>query len=450
MAPKFQAPQVPFIPARHHGGSQTPKAIVMHATVSSDNKGTARQIATWWNGPTSPMSSAHYTVDPGEVIQSVGDHTVAYHCGFNANSIGVEMCDEQVGPAARWQDADSTAIIRRAANLVAQLCLAYGIEPVRPTIAQLKAKGPHGIYGHNDSRLAFGGTTHSDPRDFPWPMFMRLVRKEVRRLRKAAQTPAPVVGPAKPKPYRVHVMQASMLYSLTLKQKREDLDIVFARAARRDVAWVTGTEYPDDASRAVLSDVAGEYGYRVFFRGRDDVWIAVQRDFIKGNLEVEHEVVIPKEEGFGKKGPRGVLRVSFDSFSDLGRVTVAAAHMLTKGRPDGKGIFKTNVVLNRRFAKAIGDVARKFGKGKGLFFLGSDTNIVDRDNDVFFGQPLTTAWDELDKWENTGHGNIDVTASYDGDGRVSAAYCRALDDGELHLHGDHFLVEAGYDVERRG
>lgn len=444
---KFPAPQVPFIPARNRGGRQTPKAIVMHATVSSDNKGTARQIANWWNGPTSPMSSAHYTVDPGEVIQSVGDHTVAFHCGFNQDSIGVEMCDEQTGPASRWQDEDSTAIIRRAAKLVAQLCLAYDIEPRRPTIAELKSKGPHGIYGHNDSRLAFGHTTHSDPRDFPWPMFMRLVRQEVKRRRAEADSNT---LETKPKPFRVHVMQASMLYSLNLKRKGEDLDAIFSRAARRDVAWITGTEYPDDPSREILRDVADEYGYRAFFRGRDDVWIAVQSDFIKGNVEVEHIVVIPKEEGFGKKGPRGVLRVSFDSVPQLGRVNLFTAHLLTKGRPDGEGLWRTNLVLNQRFTRAIGDEVKEHAAGADLAFYGGDQNIVDRTNDTFLGQPLTSSWDELEKWQNTGHGNIDVTASYDKDGRVSAAYCRALDDGELPLHGDHYLVESGFDVKPRG
>lgn len=183
-------PNPVFIAARNHGGTQDPRAVVMHGTVSHDDPGTARQIALWWNGPNSPDTSAHYIVDPGEVIQCVGDHTVAYHCGHNTGSIGVEMCDEQTGPASRWDDADSTAIINRAAALVGRLCAAYGIEPRRPTVAELKAKGPHGVYGHNDSRLAFGNTTHSDPIDFPWDVFMPLVKAERDRL----------LSPSPPKP----------------------------------------------------------------------------------------------------------------------------------------------------------------------------------------------------------------------------------------------------------
>lgn len=191
---KYPAPTPPFIGARYHGGSQTPRAIVMHATVSPDDPGTARNIAKWWAGPTSPKSSAHYIVDPRETIQAVGDHTIAWHCGYNTGSIGVELCDEQTGPATRWQDADSKAILARAATLVAQLCLAYGIEPVRPSIADLRRKGPHGIYGHDDSRRAFGNTTHTDPRDFDWPAFLRLVRAEIARLSAPKEQPVKKIG----------------------------------------------------------------------------------------------------------------------------------------------------------------------------------------------------------------------------------------------------------------
>jgi N-acetyl-anhydromuramyl-L-alanine amidase AmpD len=189
VATKFPPPSPPFIRARNQGGRQTPKAIVLHGTVSSDNAGTARNIAEWWNGPGSPMSSAHYVVDPKEVIQCVGDHSVAYHCGYNQDSIGVEFCDEQQGPARRWDDADSNAILQRAAVLVAELSLAYDIEVRRPSTAELRSKGPHGIYGHNDSRLAFGRTTHTDPRDFPWDKFLRLVKHEVENLKGGSSRP---------------------------------------------------------------------------------------------------------------------------------------------------------------------------------------------------------------------------------------------------------------------
>lgn len=168
---------VPFIPARWHGGAQSPKAVVIHGTVSPCVGGGARDVARFFANHSQP-TSAHYVVDPGETIQCVGDHVIAYHCGYNKGSIAFELCDPQAGPASRWSDANHRKMLDLAARDVAQTCMEYGIAIRRPTIGELKAQGPHGIYGHNDSRLAFGHTTHSDPGpDFPWADFIAAVSK---------------------------------------------------------------------------------------------------------------------------------------------------------------------------------------------------------------------------------------------------------------------------------
>lgn len=742
MAVKYPPPSPPFIRARNQGGRQTPKAIVMHGTVSSDNAGTARRIAQWWAGPTSPMSSAHYVVDPKEVIQCVGDHSIAYHVGYNTGSIGVELCDEQKGPASRWNDANSRAILARAARLVAELCLAYNIEPVRPSIADLKRKGPHGIYGHNDSRLAFGRTTHTDPRDFDWQGFLRLVRAEIAKIKaqanggdtgtykdrmdpaayfvgakgghvkwlanrlvkhgykrfygdgvdktftadedrkavaafqraqgwkgkdadglpgpetlkrlkakpepkhkdpKPPQSPQPVptpptpapqpeptpyadvmiatkagiqnaeqakraaaraglpfwaacallqkesngrnvyghdkgaerpaeyvtkanfepfyqrvlngalsngVGPAQitwagrvvngkrdggyfkemldeglrpwhvednmffgfrllrrhysangnswekagtryngseaygkdflakvkewrqrldakdplnpvldgtptpdpepePKPKRkssrIRFAHASMQFSDTPDQVQADAEKLFDRFLEKDVEIVTGTEANDAKVWRPLKAEADKAGYR-FFKQRD-CWIAVQRDLIKGGWKSGYVPVIESYEGVGKHTDKGIVWVSFNTEA-YGRITVGAAHYLTKGSPVAKDPERRqNLELNARFGPALTKWAKEHGKGTGLVFYGGDQNIVDRDGDTFFGAPLTSAWDELKKWQNTGRGNIDVIASYDRDKRVKAKWINAKNDRKFHLHTDHFLVEAVYVVE---
>lgn len=261
--PKFSPPSPPFIAARNKGGKQVPKAVVMHGTVSSDNPGTARNIAEWWAGLTSPMSSAHYTRDPKETIQSVPDHVVAYHCGHNQDSIGYELCDEQQGPPSRWADADSLAILHGAANDVADLCLAYKIKPKRPSIAALKRRGPHGIYGHDDSRQAFGGTTHTDPRDFPWEKFLGLVRQAIVRKKRAAKA-------SKKKQFKVlHAPLRGV--SATPAELKKALNrpgvvsVAFSEAykhtatLRRQTKWrtTTGAAKPKDANgRSVRRDVA--------------------------------------------------------------------------------------------------------------------------------------------------------------------------------------------------
>lgn len=206
---KIAPPEPEFIEARHHGGSQIPALVVMHGTVSHDDPGVARQIAAWWHGPTSPVTSAHYVRDAREPIQCVGDHTIAYHCGFNANSIGYELCDEQAGPVSRWNDADSQAILAGAAADVARLCLAYGI-PIRfltdKQLHQWNARGraaaDGGIVTHAQMSRVFKKSTHTDPRDWPAAQFLVLVEAAAAKLQARPAKPvpaAPQIGLAKPK-----------------------------------------------------------------------------------------------------------------------------------------------------------------------------------------------------------------------------------------------------------
>lgn len=171
----MQPPSPPYIPAKYHGGSQSVlRRIVLHSTVSATVNGGARSIARYFQNP-SYESSAHYVVDPGEVIQCVYDHTIAWHDGTNSNSIGVEMCDNPTGGIARWRGAEHKALLRTTAGLVRQLCLAYDIPMRHLTPAQIRA-GQKGICSHADMRDAFpGSTSHWDPGEFPWGEFLALV-----------------------------------------------------------------------------------------------------------------------------------------------------------------------------------------------------------------------------------------------------------------------------------
>jgi len=156
--------------------------IVMHSTVGPTGKGSARNIARYF-ASTSTVASAHYVVDAAETYQCVGDHTVAYHCGYNQDSIGVEMCDyPTTASKARWNDANHKAMMQRTARLVAQLCLAYNINPYFVGVRGLK-RGRRGITTHDAMSRAFRRSTHWDPGAWPRFRFMRAVRREMRRIK---------------------------------------------------------------------------------------------------------------------------------------------------------------------------------------------------------------------------------------------------------------------------
>jgi len=248
---------------------------------------------------------------------------------------------------------------------------------------------------------------------------------------------------------RLHAMHASLQFTDTTKQQDADLKRIFTRASDRKVAWVTGTETNTQDFRDRLKDAADAYGFRVANHKSSDSWIAVRKAVITpGSWHGFFSPVLAPNVGEGKHGHRGVLGVKFGMTADVGTITVLTAHYLLRGNPNASDpARRVNAKYNLQLAREIGRLAKEYGKGRNLVFYGGDQNITDRTEDTFMGQPLTSAWDELKKWESTGHGTFDVIASYDHDNRVAAAYCRALDDKEFPLNTDHWLVEAGFDVQ---
>lgn len=177
-----------FVQAAKHGGAQSSvNRIVIHGTVSPCVEGGARNVAKYFQS-SAAGGSAHYIVDPGEVVAAVREGTVAYHAPPNTGSIGVELCDPQKGPSARWDDNNHQEMLRRAAVLVRQIAARWDVPLRRLTVAQVKA-GKAGICGHVDVSNAWGQTDHSDPgAAFPWDEFMHLVN---------ADEPKPTVKPIK-------------------------------------------------------------------------------------------------------------------------------------------------------------------------------------------------------------------------------------------------------------
>ena len=187
----------PYIPAKYQGGKQTPTLSVIHSTVGPTKAGSARAIARYGQNPSSP-ASWHYAIDAAEVIQSVHDHTVAYHCGFNSDSLAYEMCDNPSRlTAIRWLGRDHKAMLDRTARAVARNHAAYGI-PVRfLTDAQLRAWNANGrrakdggIVTHDQMSRVFKRSTHWDPGKWPADKFLALVKKYHAAL--TAPPPPPV------------------------------------------------------------------------------------------------------------------------------------------------------------------------------------------------------------------------------------------------------------------
>lgn len=273
---------------------------------------------------------------------------------------------------------------------------------------------------------------------------------------------------------RVRTGHISMQFKDSDKQHSHDLEKIFAHAVDRRWAWVTGTEAgPGSGNTAEeVIRISHEADYRPWVPsemakdgGREtDCWVAVRKDLIDGDWSEEFLPAIPSSREMYERrnadpdsnprwGPKGVVTVGFDSVK-LGHVNIGVAHYIQGSRdPHNSTDHDVNRwSLNKDLADKIGDWAKTVGRGLDLAFYAGDQNLADNKNaepqgDTFLGNPLTTVWDELKMWQGTGHGNIDVIASYNKDRRVKAVDVNALSDKEFFLFTDHYLVEAVFLVE---
>lgn len=249
---------------------------------------------------------------------------------------------------------------------------------------------------------------------------------------------------------KVRAGHISMQFSDTVAQWKHDAAAVFAQ----NLDWVTGTEAGEDDNYRVLKAAAQKRGYRMKRFGSN--WVAVKKSIIKaGTFRWAHEVVVPNSQVVGPGHDTSVIWATFThKTKGVGRITVMSGHNPTKGKPAVETkdpARRVNLRWTQKAARVVGRRAKELGTGaNNLFFYGGDQNISDKAADTFFGQPLTSCWDELKKWPDTGHGNIDVIASYDGDKRVSCVRARVFTDKELFLHTDHLLVLAVYRINLNG
>ena len=178
---------ISFIAARSRGPARSGVRLdwlVVHTTESSEAPGTALAVAKWFAGPQAPKASAHYVIDPGEVVQCVHlDDTAWAAPGANSRGIHLEHCGRAAQTPEQWADEASAAMLARSARLAAQLAKQFDI-PVRWINSSSLRSGERGFTGHVDVTEAFShGQGHTDPGpNFPWPRYLEMVAEELAKL----------------------------------------------------------------------------------------------------------------------------------------------------------------------------------------------------------------------------------------------------------------------------
>jgi hypothetical protein len=267
-------------------------------------------------------------------------------------------------------------------------------------------------------------------------------RKEVQAER--ARLFAPVKQPSNG--YKIKIGHCSLQFSDGPKMWQHDVALIFARGYQ----WITGTEAGEAVNWRILYAEAKRRGYTI--RRYKSNWIAISNKIVKQGTTVKWGVqtLVDNDLVAGPGHDSNYIFATFvHSEQGVGTISVVSSHYPTKGTPVSKDpARRVNLKWTTLMGKKISAKMADLGEGSALAFYGGDQNIEDSKADTFFGGDVTSCWDELKKYPGTGHGTIDVIATYDRDTRVRCLSADSFTDKELFLHTDHYLVEATYQIER--
>jgi N-acetyl-anhydromuramyl-L-alanine amidase AmpD len=179
MASSPDHPELNFVQAAGYSKGRPdgpPLWIVIHDMEAGESSDRAESTAVYFaSGAGGRQVSSHYCADNNSIIQCVKLADVAWTVGNrpgNNRGINWELAGFARQTRAEWLDPFGRAMLGRMAPYVVADAAKYGIPIRRCTVDDLKAFRP-GITSHNDLRLAFGVTTHTDPGpNFPWDVFM--------------------------------------------------------------------------------------------------------------------------------------------------------------------------------------------------------------------------------------------------------------------------------------
>lgn len=181
-------PGLLFMQGRTQRTPSTKYGVAIHATDNA-RLASARDEATYATRRTDSIGSHLYT-DKRETIQSHDTRFGVNHAGSghgNNNAVAVEVVGTTSKSRQWWIDNTHWESLGYA---LAQVCKEHGIPVRRCSVAEMRANPRvKGFYSHNDMRLAWGRTTHTDPGDnFPWDVLFASINRHM------GNPPAPIEG----------------------------------------------------------------------------------------------------------------------------------------------------------------------------------------------------------------------------------------------------------------
>lgn len=149
-------------PPRRYGSTPTRKKYITIHNTSNARDASAEDEASYAKNRTDGTSS-HYYVDRNSIIQSLNTNLRANHVGSttgNNTGIAYEITGTNAKTRAWWLENVAWDLLVKQIRLD---CAEHGITPRLLTVDQIKSGSMTGIITHNQARLAWGGTDHTDP-----------------------------------------------------------------------------------------------------------------------------------------------------------------------------------------------------------------------------------------------------------------------------------------------
>jgi N-acetyl-anhydromuramyl-L-alanine amidase AmpD len=210
----MRVPGIPYVQGRNDytDGDNRKFGFAIHNTSNdASDTGEASYATRRTDG-----TSSHFYTDADSVTQSIDTDDKTGHAGSstgNENAISVEITGANGKTRAWW--LANVAWEKLAAVLATVIKHHWpdgSFQIRRASVAEMKANPRvKAFYGHNDMRLAWGGTTHTDPGpNFPWDRLLAAVsaameeddmftdedRKRLNNINTALLFGGPSCGPA--------------------------------------------------------------------------------------------------------------------------------------------------------------------------------------------------------------------------------------------------------------
>lgn len=181
--------------------------IVAHSLECDDIPGIAWSLLNGWLQNPAEQASVHTLTDAGGTVQGMDYQNVAWHCGGgNQHGSGHEIVGRAGWSPDQWGTASMDKAFRSLASVIARKWvhrtmphLGITYLPEWLSLTQIAAQNRAGLVTHNDMRLVFGGTTHTDPGpNYPYKKLRDYIRADIALLLGNVPPVVPPVVPTEP------------------------------------------------------------------------------------------------------------------------------------------------------------------------------------------------------------------------------------------------------------